>query len=292
MDFTEVLKTIVEKFGGVGVFVVCVLMITMVALPIVIPIMLDKKLTKNNKDLTTVLSTGLIDIGSTITQTMAQQNAVQQDLLVKIIDKLPDTAKEREKHDSGQIQRLDIGDEINALLLLMLHKYHASRVCILEFHNGGVNIGGLPFVKYNMEYEQIHTDVNVLGSIVQDLPAANLAPVIADLKDGTTKFKVYYKKDIEDLINRSTVLYCHLKEINVEYMIYAPLYDSSNVMIGLVAIEYIKCDNSILSDENLFNKLIDKYGLNIHDDIIKISNYLDFKKKNKVKYVWQAGVNV
>ena len=277
MNFTEVLKAIVENFGGVGVFVVCVLIVTIVALPIV----LDKKLTKNNKDLTDVLSTGLIDISSTITQTMAQQNVDQQNLLVKIIDKLPDTNKEKEKHDIGQIQRLDIGEEINAILLSMLHKYHASRTCVLEFHNGGVNIGGLPFVKYDMVYEQINTDVDVLSSKVNDLPSSNLAPIIADLKDGTTKFKVYYKKDIEDLINRSTVLYCHLKEIQVEYILYAPLYDSSNLMIGLVAIEYRTNSNTIISDESLFNKLIEKHGLDIHDDVIKISNYLDFKKKIK-----------
>ena len=277
MNFTEVLKAIVENFGGVGVFVVCVLIVTIVALPIV----LDKKLTKNNKDLTDVLSTGLIDISSTITQTMAQQNVDQQNLLIKIIDKLPDTNKEKEKHDIGQIQRLDISEEINAILLSMLHKYHASRACVLEFHNGGVNIGGLPFVKYDMVYEQINTDVDVLSSKVNDLPSSNLAPIIADLKDGTTKFKVYYKKDIEDLINRSTVLYCHLKEIQVEYILYAPLYDSSNLMIGLVAIEYRANSNTIISDESLFNKLIEKHGLDIHDDVIKISNYLDFKKKIK-----------
>lgn len=281
MDFTEVLKTIVENFGGVGLFVVCVLMITMVASPIAIPIILDKKLDKNNKDLTTVLSTGLVNIGSSITQTMAQQNAGQQDLLKRIIDKLPDTNKEKEKHDIGQTQRLDIGVEINSLLLSMLHKYHASRVCVLEFHNGGSNIGGLPFVKYNMEYEQIRTDISVLGSVVQDLPSSNLAPVISDLKDGTTKFKVYYKKDIEDLVNRSTVLYCYLKEINAEYIIYAPLYDSTNIMIGLCAIEYIASDNYIISDENLFNKIVDIHRLEIHDDVIKIANYLDFKKKIK-----------
>lgn len=281
MNFTEVLKAIVENFGGVGVFVVCVLIVTIVALPIVIPIVLDKKLSKNNKDLTDVLSTGLIDISSTITQTMAQQNAGQQNLLEQIINKLPDANKEKTEHDIGQTQRFNIGEEINTLLLTMLNKYHASRVCILEFHNGGVNIGGLPFVKYDMVYEQINTDIDVLSSKVNDLPSANLAPVIADLKDGTTGYKVYYKKDIEDLINRSTVLYCYLKEINVEYIIYAPLYDSSHMMIGLCAIEYRSNKKSLVSDESVFNKILETHGLDIHDDIIKISNYLDFKKKIK-----------
>lgn len=281
MNFTEVLKAIVENFGGVGVFVVCVLIVTIVALPIVIPIVLDKKLTKNNKDLTDVLSTGLIDISSTITQTMAQQNAGQQNLLEQIINKLPDANKEKTEHDIGQTQRLNIGDEINTLLLTMLNKYHASRVSILEFHNGGVNIGGLPFVKYDMVYEQINTDIDVLSSKVNNLPSANLAPIINDLKDGTTEYKVYYKKDIEDLINRSTVLYCYLKEINVEYIIYAPLYDSSNMMIGLCAIEYRSNKKSLVSDESVFNKILETHGLDIHDDVIKISNYLDFKKKIK-----------
>ena len=281
MNFTEVLKAIVENFGGVGVFVVCVLIVTIVALPIVIPIVLAKTLTKNNKDLTDVLSTGLIDISSTITQTMAQQNAGQQNLLEQIINKLPDVNKEKTEHDIGQTQRFNIGDEINTLLLAMLNKYHASRVCILEFHNGGVNIGGLPFVKYDMVYEQINTDIDVLSSKVNNLPSANLAPVIADLKDGTTEYKVYYKKDIEDLINRSTVLYCHLKEINVEYIIYAPLYDSSHMMIGLCAIEYRSNKKSLVSDESVFNKILETDGLDIHDDVIKISNYLDFKKKIK-----------
>ena len=150
-----------------------------------------------------------------------------------------------------------------------------------EFSAPGVNIGGLPFVKYDMVYEQINTDVDVLSSKVNDLPSANLAPIINDLKDGTTEYKVYYKKDIEDLINRSTVLYCYLKEINVEYIIYAPLYDSSHMMIGLCAIEYRSNKKSLVSDESVFNKILETNGLDIHDDVIKISNYLDFKKKIK-----------
>lgn len=286
MNFTQLFDIMISKYGGIGVLIVCVLIICSVIVTVGLPIIINKMFSKNtktmSKDISETLTKGILNIGDTLTNTLKEQNMAQQELLSKIVDKLPDSRQEKIKHDEGQTQRFDISNDINALLLLMLNKYHATRVCVLEFHNGGTNIGGLPFVKYNMEYEQIKPDVKILGRLVRDLPASNIAPIISDLNDGTSKFKVYYKADIENLKTRSTVLYSHLSEINTEYIIYSPLYDSANIMIGLCAIEYMAGYDELISDDIIFNKLVETNKLDIHDNMIKISNYLDFKKKHQI----------
>jgi hypothetical protein len=47
------------------------------------------------------------------------------------------------------------------------------------------------------------------------------------------------EKDIEDIYKESTVLYAHLKEINVSHLIYVGIYNTdSNELLGIVGIEF------------------------------------------------------
>ena len=188
--------------------------------------------------------------------------------------------EEKERHDIGQQYRFDIINKVNDLLIIMLNKYHASRVAVLEFHNGGQNISGLPFVKYNMEYEQINIDVKNMNGVIKDLPASVIGPIYADLTDGSKKFKVYYKEDIEEFKNRSTVLYSYLQELSVDYIIFAPIYDSNNLMFGVCCIEYSNTVKpSFVTSKETLDNLIESYKLELHDDIIRLSNYLTLNKE-------------
>ena len=43
MEFTDVLKQIIESYGGVGIFIVFLLIICIVSIPVGLPIFLNKK---------------------------------------------------------------------------------------------------------------------------------------------------------------------------------------------------------------------------------------------------------
>ena len=82
-------------------------------------------------------------------------------------------------------------------------------------------------------------------------------------------------EDIEKLKEQSTVLYYQLKEIHVQYLIYAPIYDSNNIMVGLCVIEYSR----YFHGDNLFKEFILRKRNEIHNNVARIAGLLDFKHK-------------
>lgn len=292
MDFTKIFQTIISEYGGGGLLVVSILIVSIVVISIGLPLLINKQLDKNSQKITKGVSDGLITFANKLTDNINIQNSSlvssinstqaklldnQKEMLAMMIDKMPNTTFEKSLHDKGQQQRFDINNELNYYLSQMRIKYQADRSCILEFHNGGHNIGGLPFIKYDMVYEQINKDVTPIHAKVTDLPSSNIASIIYDLHDGTDKFKVYYPEDIEKLSQNNSVLYFYLNELNIKYIVYGPIYDTNNIMIGLCVLEYTNYPYG----DNMFRKFIDINALDIHSDIAKISNLLDLKHKNE-----------
>lgn len=295
MDYSEVLKQIIENFGGVGVIIVSLLIICVIAIPVGLPIFLNKKLSKNSKDITQGVTEGLNSIANTLTTNMSSQNETLISTLKESQAKLIDTQtamigyimsnignivnKEnneiKQTHKRGIKQRADIDIQINQILHDMLLAYMADRTIIIEFHNNNTNLGGLPFLWYDIHYEQIAKDIPILFTKVQNIPSSNIAPIIKDLQDGTDNIIVYLPEDIEKFKEQSSVLYYQLKEVNIQYLIYAPIYDSNNIMVGLCVIEYSRYSHG----DELFKKFIDRKRNEIHNTVSRIAGLLDFKHK-------------
>lgn len=294
MEFTEVLKQIIESYGGVGVFIVFLLIVCIVSLPVGLPIFLNKKLNKNTKDISKGLTDGMNDIANTLTKNMGVQNEILINTLKDSQSKLLDTQtnmicymmsgvntivnsnKEiKDIHNKGISQRAEIDLQINQILHDMLLAYMADRTIVIEFHNSNTNIGGLPFLWYDIHYEQIAKDIPILFTRVQNIPSSNIAPVIKDLQDGTDNMVIYMPEDIEKFKEQSTVLYYQLKEINIQYLIYAPIYDSNNIMVGLCVIEYSRYSHG----DELFKEFIKRKNNEIRNNVARIAGLLDFKNK-------------
>ena len=295
MEFTDVLKQIIESYGGVGIFIVFLLIICIVSIPVGLPIFLNKKLEKNGKEITKGVTDGMNVIANTLTENMSSQNEILINTLKESQSKLLDTQtnmigyimssvntivnneniKNKEIHNKGISQRAEIDLQINQILHDMLLSYMADRTIVMEFHNSNTNIGGLPFLWYDIHYEQIAKDVPILFTKVQNIPSSNIAPVIKDLQDGTDNMVIYMPEDIEKLKEQSTVLYYQLKEIDIQYLIYAPIYDSNNIMVGLCVIEYSR----YFHGDNLFKEFILRKTNEIHNNVARIAGLLDFKHK-------------
>lgn len=295
MDFTSILTTLLENFGWFGVVVVAILVIFIVAIPVGLPIFLNKLLNKNSKDITTGVTEGMTNIANNLTTNINNQNKELVSTLKESQCKLLDTqtamigyimsnigtliqketSTQAETHKRGINQRAQIDAQINKILHDMLLSYMADRTAIFEFHNNNCNLGGLPFLWYDIHYEQIAKDVPMLFNKIQNMPSSNLSEIIRRLQDGTDKMCVLNSTDIESLQHNSTVLYYQLKELNVKYIIYAPIYDSSNIMVGLCIIEY---SNYILGDD-LFDEFIKRKEVDIHNNVARIAGLLDFKNR-------------
>jgi phosphoribosylpyrophosphate synthetase len=63
--------------------------------------------------------------------------------------------KNKETHDEGSEVRGYVSPKINKILIKMVYEMHADRAFVIEMHNGKENASSLPFVYYDMTYEEI-----------------------------------------------------------------------------------------------------------------------------------------
>ena len=91
MEFTDILKQIIESYGGVGIFIVFLLIICIVSIPVGLPIFLNKKLEKNGKEITKGVTDGMNVIANTLTENMSSQNEILINTLKESQSKLLDT---------------------------------------------------------------------------------------------------------------------------------------------------------------------------------------------------------
>ena len=66
--------------------------------------------------------------------------------------------KNKETHDEGTEVRGYVSPKINKILVKMVYEMHADRAFIIEMHNGKENASSLPFVFYDMTYEEIREE--------------------------------------------------------------------------------------------------------------------------------------
>lgn len=65
----------------------------------------------------------------------------------------------KKAHDELLEQRLNQTHKIQSSIERLLYKVHASRVTLLEMHNGVNSIGGLPFLKATATFEALNDNV-------------------------------------------------------------------------------------------------------------------------------------
>ena len=67
--------------------------------------------------------------------------------------------REAANHDRLLEVRKNIDRSINIALERVLMRTNADRAFVFEFHNGGANLGGLPFIKMSNTYEVVDTGI-------------------------------------------------------------------------------------------------------------------------------------
>lgn len=118
----------------------------------------------------------------------------------------------------------------------------SDRVAVIEFHNNISNMDGLPFKSYDINYEWQAKGIDVIQQKVQNMNSSTLLPVIQDTKD--EDFIIYTKEDLQNMYNRSSSLYHYLVELlDCEVISFSAIYNSNNILIGFVVIEYQNGNN-------------------------------------------------
>ena len=268
MDMLSNILEFLNNFGWPGVVVI-------VFVSIIYLIIL-----KNNKSTQDSITTGFDKLATSISNqnenlinSITNSNEKTQEELFNLVKT---TLSERDStiksnHEKSLDRRFSVSEEINNILWDAMNLYNCQRALVIEFHNSKENLNGLSFLWYDVQYEKQQRGTASISSKARNLQASNIVPIINRVNNTPGNIVLLNSDDIEKIYDESTVLYSHLKELNVEHIIYSGIYSSDNKLIGLVALEYQK---NYPYHEDMINLL------DIKGRTSKIAQLLQFSKNN------------
>ena len=199
-----------------------------------------KKLSKN-------VTSGLEEIGKTLTTEISNQN---QELIKtimaqhdKLIDHMIDNKEKEEQNHSVMLDdRMKLTEDIKNKLKDIGQIHNCQRVFIIEFHNSYQNLSGTPFAKFSCTYEWVDKGVMPFQIAIKDLQFSVLSTVVRKVYKSENQQVIYY--NIEDFINDCPAFATYFQDYPAETMVCTAMYDRNNMMIGGLILEYkTKPDN-------------------------------------------------
>lgn len=90
-------------------------------------------------------------------------NAIHNDKMIEAIASKLESRGVKEEQDGMDIRK-DIGPKLTNNLTKMMYSVGADRACIFEFHNGKENATSLPFMYFDMTYEEVNDELDIAYS--------------------------------------------------------------------------------------------------------------------------------
>lgn len=107
--------------------------------------------------------------------------------------------------------RMENAPKIQSMLDKLTYKVSASRVMVLEMHNGSEGLGGLPFTKCTATYESLNLGIHPVSHLYQN-QNMSLIPFTTFLID-----KGYWCGNVDDMMNIDKGLGYKIKSNNTEH---------------------------------------------------------------------------
>jgi len=146
------------------------------------------------------------------------------------------------RHTEAVIKRLENEPEIRANLISLKNELHADRAYVLETHNGGTNLAGLPFLYVDLTYAEPKSSLTWLESEYKNVRLSRY-PWATELYQNS-----YYSEPVEYLKNLDPELYFRLTSENVSYMAAIMMYGKNNPS-GVIGVVYTSDDAMPSKDE-------------------------------------------
>lgn len=156
-----------------------------------------------------------------------------------------------EQHTESVIKRMNNEPAIRENLIKLKAELNADRVYVLETHNGGANLAGLPFLYVDLTYAEPKSAYQWLESEYKNVRLSRY-PWATELYQ-----KNFYSENISYLEQLDPELYYRLKNENVEYMAAIMMYGTYNPS-GVVGVVYTSKDNIPKREE--IQRILMKYS--------------------------------
>lgn len=165
--------------------------------------------------------------------------------------------------DSKRKFRKDSIFKVNKLLTELMQRTQASHVALFEYHNGGYNLTGLPFLHFTLSIQRNNYGVEELNKDFNNILVSSVPEFIREVDSSD----IYYVDDIKQLEPVFPRLYKELKNDNTEEVIFCCL-EGIDDEIGFLMLSF----NTPLGNRK---RKVQKQLFKI---VQKISTLLDLKK--------------
>lgn len=155
-----------------------------------------------------------------------------------------------EQHTESVLKRLNNEPEIRKNLAELKAELKADRTYILETHNGGSNLAGLPFLYVDLTYAEPKNAYSWMENEYRNVRLSRY-PWATELYQ-----KTFYAEPIEYLETLDPELYYRLKNEDVVYMAAIMMYGTYNPS-GVVGVVYTSHDSIPPKDE--IRRILTKY---------------------------------
>ena len=135
---------------------------------------------------------------------------------------------------------------VQSALEKMVYEASADRAYVLQFHNGGENIKGIPFIKFSVTNEWCPISVKREAQNYKDVPLG----IFAGLSYKIIKEKNLYLPDVEDLRACDSGSYAIFKSKGVQSVYVSGLFDLQDALVGLIILECF--EKTDLDSDELF----------------------------------------
>ena len=193
------------------------------------------------KRISSNVSTGLEQVGKTLTNEITKQNQTLVETMISQQDKLLDHLlnKEEQKqtnHNNMLEKRIELSEEISNAIKEIGLTHNSHRVFILEFHNSYQNLSGTPFAKYSCTYEWFEKGAEPILFKCKDLPFSSLSHVVNDIFKNKKQQVIY--DDMKKFEECCPSLMMFFKDKETTCIVYTAMYDKNNTLVGLLVLEY------------------------------------------------------
>lgn len=149
-------------------------------------------------------------------------------------NQFPDYQEEKKKKLKNNLPSSILRNKIiNSTLEKMVYEASAGRASLFQFHNGGENIRGIPFIKFSVTNEWCPISIPRESHLYKDVPIGIFSGISYQILQ---KKKMYFP-DVEDLRSVDSGSYAIFKSKNVESVYVSGIFDLQDSLLGLVVLE-------------------------------------------------------
>lgn len=232
VETTDIVKTYLE----IGVLGLCAILVVIVAY-----LLIKKLLSKNDYKDSRIESkdNALEDKFNTMIELLQKQNQEYQEQQSKNTDTLIQSIVQGivyhvpSAEENSKLTK--VAEEIDSNLQEILISTNASRVSLVQYHNGGKGINKQSFLKMSITNEQVQLGVK---------------PQMSDFKDQFRTVLAYYTREIEnngycfienveDVKTLDASMYEFMKDRNVQSKFGIAVKNKEGVVIGFICAEYL-----------------------------------------------------